>query len=43
MIQYIEILWEPALLIAGCVIIFYGFDWVLNKVADWLGVKDYED
>ena len=40
MIQYINLLWEPALLIGGCIAVFYSFDWILNKIADWLGVEE---
>ena len=41
--QYIIFLCEPAFLITGSIIVFYGFEWILDKVADWLGIEDYED
>jgi len=43
MIRSINLLWEPTLLIVGTIMVFYSFDWILNKIADWLGVEDYEE
>jgi len=40
MIRSINLLWEPTLLIVGTIMVFYGFDWILNKIADWLGVEE---
>ena len=38
MIQYIELLAEPLSILALAFIVFNGFEWVLCKIADWLGV-----
>jgi hypothetical protein len=38
MIQYIELLAEPLSILALMFIVFSGFEWVLCKIADLLGV-----
>ena len=38
MTRYIELLAEPLSILALAFIVFNGFEWVLCKIADWLGV-----
>jgi len=40
MIRSIEILWQPLVVLGSSILVFYGFDWILNKIADWLGVEE---
>ena len=43
MIQYIELLWEP-FMVLGCGIgVFYGLRWVLEKFANFIGFEEDED
>ena len=43
MIQYIELLAEPLTILTLMFVTFYGFGWVLCKIAEWLGVECDED
>ena len=38
MIRYIEYLAEPLTILILMFIVFNGFEWVLCRIADWLGV-----
>jgi hypothetical protein len=43
MIQYIELIAEPLSILALMFIAFSGFEWVLCKIAEGLGVPCDED
>ena len=43
MIQYIELIAEPLSILVLMFIVFSGFEWVLCKIAEWLGVECDED
>ena len=38
MTRYIEYFAEPLSILALAFIVFSGFEWVLCRIADWLGV-----
>ena len=43
MIQYIELIAEPLTILTLAFVTFYGFGWLLCKIAEWLGVECDED
>ena len=43
MIQYIKLITEPLTILTLGFVTFYGFSWVLCKIAEWLGVECDED
>ena len=43
MIRSIEILWEPLTILGSSIIVFYGFSWVLEKFADWIGLEEDDE
>ena len=40
MIRSIEILREPLVILGSSVLVFYTFSWLLEKLADFLGIDE---
>ena len=43
MIRFIEVFWGPITILVCTIGVFYGFSWILEKFAEWLGFDNDED